>query len=936
MNKKRLNLFLAIGILLIISVSLVSASWFDDFFGKITGKASSSEYSCIRSNEPAIGNANGVGGIDNADATVVNQIVAGLIPYPADICCADVNQDDSINAADTSLILQIAAGTATSPDNCRQAEPTVTCLPTITTSSLSGGTVGTSYSTTLTATGENYDSFGRACKPYYWYVSGGALPAGLSLMSNGVISGTPTTAGTYSFIVAAADQYIQQTTTGYFRITIVSASSIPTPPTYSLNVKKTGTGTVTSSPTGINCGTDCIESYNSGTSVTLTATAASGSTFAGWSGATCTEGTQTSLTCTFAMSSAKTVTATFNIVTTTPTNPPTATLTANPTFVSPGKSSILTWSFSGATSCEKTAIPSTSEWQGTLTIQSGYQIVTPSTTTGYTLNCTNYTGSTSKSVTVTVGSSIPSQDQAYLDFAEINLQEAKVLSGGTIIITALNNPSSEISWSSSCGTLNPTTSSSSPYQTTFKAPILEKNTPPTTCKITAKSGIREVILYVDVVWTIIGDTYLIKEDIDGYKFYSSHSSQEDWNCTIQSTEVCSRVATYFSPDYNHATDEAMVYLYEYNSKDNLNINIENYKKYTTYKTEKIMDNDVVILDKMGDHSNVALWANENVLIIVLQGMLGKSNLPLEVIYAYLNKYPANTGGTNLRDTEGENEEEVSCDNGCLLNGKCYSPEKRVSGNYCDATNQWITQLSNGFACDSNFQCISEICSSGVCSDGNFIQRVWAAIREFFSPDDETSANLCGNDIINSGEECDDGNKVSGDGCSSTCKIESVAGNFTEKQSTGCVSKPNMLEPAKLCTGLTSSVLCDAFSPLCKGEGSGKTWKCVSPEGIGCGSVTSKAECEDANTGYSKLCEWKGTRTAIVPPDIETKVYTVLCTWSNSATFIGGAGTSKSLNFCGTGPDKREWGNCDDVVDQCEALVGIATFKPGVLTLKDFN
>ena len=47
----------------------------------------------------------------------------------------------------------------------------------------------------------------------------------------------------------------------------------------------TGTGTVTSSPAGINCGTDCQEDYPAFTTVTLTATAQQGSTFNGWAGA---------------------------------------------------------------------------------------------------------------------------------------------------------------------------------------------------------------------------------------------------------------------------------------------------------------------------------------------------------------------------------------------------------------------------------------------------------------------------------------------------------------------------------------------------------------------------------------------------------------------------------------------------------------------------
>src|SRR5262249_51797083 len=57
--------------------------------------------------------------------------------------------------------------------------------------------------------------------------------------------------------------------------------------TFGLDVGKSGSGsgTVTSSPGSINCGSECSGSFNSGVQVTLTATAASGSTFAGWSGA---------------------------------------------------------------------------------------------------------------------------------------------------------------------------------------------------------------------------------------------------------------------------------------------------------------------------------------------------------------------------------------------------------------------------------------------------------------------------------------------------------------------------------------------------------------------------------------------------------------------------------------------------------------------------
>jgi len=66
-------------------------------------------------------------------------------------------------------------------------------------------------------------------------------------------------------------------------------------------------GTVTSSPAGINCGNDCSESYASGTGVTLTAAPAQGASFAGWSGAC----TGSNTTCTLTINGARSVTATF-------------------------------------------------------------------------------------------------------------------------------------------------------------------------------------------------------------------------------------------------------------------------------------------------------------------------------------------------------------------------------------------------------------------------------------------------------------------------------------------------------------------------------------------------------------------------------------------------------------------------------------------------
>jgi alpha-tubulin suppressor-like RCC1 family protein len=78
---------------------------------------------------------------------------------------------------------------------------------------------------------------------------------------------------------------------------------------YTLTVAKSGmgSGTVTSSPGGINCGATCSATYDGDTVVTLTATAGMTSLFNGWSGCDSTSGSS----CTVRMIAAKSVTANF-------------------------------------------------------------------------------------------------------------------------------------------------------------------------------------------------------------------------------------------------------------------------------------------------------------------------------------------------------------------------------------------------------------------------------------------------------------------------------------------------------------------------------------------------------------------------------------------------------------------------------------------------
>ena len=189
------------------------------------------------------------------------------------------------------------------------ARGSLSVSPTSTTSfgTVTAGTTADRTFTVQNTTGSTVSGSAAVGAPFS-VVSGGSFSLAAGASKPVVVRFRPTSATSYvgNVTFAGGGDTITRTVSG-------SGTGSASPPlTIPLNLTVVragcGSGTVTSAPTGISCGADCAQGYPAGTRVTLTAKAASGSRFAGWSGTGC-SGTGT--TCSLTLNAATTFTATF-------------------------------------------------------------------------------------------------------------------------------------------------------------------------------------------------------------------------------------------------------------------------------------------------------------------------------------------------------------------------------------------------------------------------------------------------------------------------------------------------------------------------------------------------------------------------------------------------------------------------------------------------
>ena len=195
------------------------------------------------------------------------------------------------------------------------------------------------------------------------------------------------------------------------------------------------------------------------------------------------------------------------------------------------------------------------------------------------------------------------------------------------------------------------------------------------------------------------------------------------------------------------------------------------------------------------------------------------------------------------------ETEVGCGNGRLEAGEQCDDDNLADGDGCSAL---CLDEEQGTVCGNGILELGEGCDDGNTDAGDGCDG------------DCQREDGCGNGIVEGTEECDDGNTLSGDGCGHDCQVEYECGNNVCEEASyeTCEACPADCCPACGNNQLDQGEECDDGNNL---PGDGCSGGCVDEvPGAICGNGLWEAgeECEDGNTtihdGCSDLCETEFT------------------------------------------------------------------------------
>ncbi|MBL4817708.1 MAG: DUF4215 domain-containing protein [Deltaproteobacteria bacterium] len=247
-------------------------------------------------------------------------------------------------------------------------------------------------------------------------------------------------------------------------------------------------------------------------------------------------------------------------------------------------------------------------------------------------------------------------------------------------------------------------------------------------------------------------------------------------------------------------------------------------------------------------------------------------------------YPGRCNTTNTLCGNGIVDLGEECDTvteSKTCNADCTRPRcgdrivNRPAGEHCDAG-----EITNSSYCLTN-------CKWARCGDGFLRVGIEECDTGGFSAtcNNDCTLTKCGDGILNTaaGEQCDDGNTVSGDGCSSTCQLEGTCGN-------GCV------EAGEECDLGSNNSATGYCTSNCKLSSCGD--KLVNP---------AYEECDDGNTdntdGCLNDCRKASCGDGVVQFGVEQCDYGI----SNNTGYCN---SNCKLNTCGDALVRTDTEECD--------------------------
>ena len=208
-----------------------------------------------------------------------------------------------------------------------------------------------------------------------------------------------------------------------------------------------------------------------------------------------------------------------------------------------------------------------------------------------------------------------------------------------------------------------------------------------------------------------------------------------------------------------------------------------------------------------------------------------------------------------------------CDDGGTLAGDGCAPDCTLE--FCG---DGVVSVALGEECDEGAAnsdtnpctstCLANVCGDGLilvdvetCDDGNTLSGDGCS--------DACDLEVCGDNVVGVGEECDDGNIVANDGCGPTCLVE-FCGDGNQGDGEEC-DDGNGLDGdgcSKLCT-LENPDACGDFivgpgeecddGNLDPGDGCGETCRLENPDLCGNGTLEPGEQCDDGNLELGDGC-----------------------------------------------------------------------------------